>query len=398
VHKIDVATTPGVLEGRNAINETNQKVLARKLKGESWIDPRSIKVIERTVIPVIKVSTKDKRSRVLQLDISFDGPNHHGLEAIQLVTETIEEFPVCRPLMLVMKQFLLDRGLLTAYTGGMSSYGLFLMLSRYLQEQAIGSWTDCGSLLMGFLDFYGNNFDARQTGISVRNRQYFSRPYYSYQTQQFEQPIWNAPHLSPSASEMAGGDEFPDLSRRHSFADSALRNASGVGGGVSGVSSTVSGMGVPPALGSATSAMKKSPKMHASKKPPRIQTRRSSSHHSLHADYPLDTHAQKRSDQLVVPQQDVPPSAPISRPYTFDPLMMEDPLNPANNIGRNTFRIFQVLRAFSDAHRALVASLEWDMNSITEVNGDNDYPLLKSLLHNEDVFFESESGLSMQPN
>lgn len=37
VHKIDVATTPGVLEGRNAINETNQTVLARKLKGESWI-------------------------------------------------------------------------------------------------------------------------------------------------------------------------------------------------------------------------------------------------------------------------------------------------------------------------------------------------------------------------
>ena len=121
-----------------------------------YTDPRSIKVIERTAIPVIKVSTKDKRSRVIQLDISFDGPNHHGLEAIDLVTQTIREYPVCRPLMLVLKQFLLDRGLLTAYTGGLSSYGLFLMLSRYLQEQTIGSWTDCGSLLIGFLDFYGN--------------------------------------------------------------------------------------------------------------------------------------------------------------------------------------------------------------------------------------------------
>ena len=238
----------------------------------------------------------------------------------------------------------------------------------------------------------------RQTGIRVRNRQYFSRPYYSHHTQQFEQPMWNAPHLSPSASEMAGGDEFPDLSRRHSFAESALRNASGVGGGVSGVSSTVSGVGVPPALGSATSAMKKSPKMHASKKPPRIETRRSSSHHSLHRRGPI---RHSRAKALGPTRSDPtarPPSAPISRPYTFDPLMMEDPLNPANNIGRNTFRIYQVLRAFSDAHRALVASLEWDMNSITEMNGDNDYPLLKSLLHNEDVFFESESGLSMQPN
>ena len=75
--------------------------------------------------------------------------------------------------------------------------------------------------------------------------------------------------------------------------------------------------------------------------------------------------------------------------------MCEDPLNPTNNIGRNTFRIFQVLRAFSDAHRALVASLEWDMN----LNDEDDFPLLKSLLQNEDnFFFESESNLSLQPN
>lgn len=361
-----------------------------------FADPRSIKVIERTAIPVIKVSTKDKRSRVLQLDISFDGPNHHGLEAIELVTDTIEEFPVCRPLMLVMKQFLLDRGLLTAYTGGMSSYGLFLMLSRYLQEQAIGSWNDCGSLLMGFLDFYGNNFDARQTGISVRNRQYFARPYYSDQMGQFEQRMWNAPHLSPAVSQMVG-DEFPDLSRRHSFTESALRNASGIGGGLSGISATTGGVGVSAAMSVAAGAIKKSPKMHASQKPPRIQTKRSSSHHSLQNEYPLDTHTQKPTDQHL-PQQQAPPPTPISRPYTFDPLMMEDPLNPANNIGRNTFRIFQVLRSFSDAHRALVASLEWDMNSIAEMNDDNDYPLLKSLLHNEDVFFESESAPGMQPN
>lgn len=37
VHKNAPATAPGDLEGRNAINETNQKVLARKLKTESWL-------------------------------------------------------------------------------------------------------------------------------------------------------------------------------------------------------------------------------------------------------------------------------------------------------------------------------------------------------------------------
>ena len=42
--------------------------------------------------------------------------------------------------------------------GGISSYGLSLMVARYLQEQSSGA--DVGSLLMGFLDFYGNHVCA----------------------------------------------------------------------------------------------------------------------------------------------------------------------------------------------------------------------------------------------
>jgi hypothetical protein len=37
VNKNAPAVAPGDLEGRNAIMETNQKVLARKLKSESWL-------------------------------------------------------------------------------------------------------------------------------------------------------------------------------------------------------------------------------------------------------------------------------------------------------------------------------------------------------------------------
>ena len=61
-----------------------------------------------------------------------------------------------RPLVLVLKSFLDDKNLLSAYKGGLSSYCLFLMTARYLQEQT-SSWGDCGALLMGFLDFYGNH-------------------------------------------------------------------------------------------------------------------------------------------------------------------------------------------------------------------------------------------------
>ncbi len=80
-------------------------------------------------------------------------------------------------------------------------------------------------------------------------------------------------------------------------------------------------------------------------------------------------------------------SAP-NRPFTFDPLFVEDPTSPGNNVGRNSFRINQVQRAFSDAHRALVASLEWDMDMNSGMEFQEDaYPLLKCLLQNEESYY-----------
>jgi hypothetical protein len=62
-------------------------------------------------------------------------------------------------------------------------------------------------------------------------------------------------------------------------------------------------------------------------------------------------------------------------------------LGVCNNMGRNAFRIFQVQHAFSDAHQALVASLEWDIhNSSHNLNGGGggEYPLSNCLLQSED--------------
>ena len=346
VHKNAPAVAPGVLEGRNAINETSQKLLARKLKGESWIDPRSMKLIERTVVPVIKVATKDTRARTVQLDISFDSTEHHGLEAVVMVKQIMEDLPMIRPLVLVLKQFLLDRALLTAYTGGLSSYCLFLMVARYLQEQP-SSWVDCGSLLMGFLDFYGNCFDPRCTGISVGRRQYFTRPNYAAtQGQAAGQHMWAgvspSPAVIPSPASAARGNT--DFYRRNSFGEN--RSVDGLRG----------------ATGS-----------------PHIKSPRFQSHGGA-----------RYGTRMPPPAVHVPVEVPMDHamPFTFDPLFVDDPLSYGNNVGRNAFRIFQVQRAFSDAHRALVASLEWDIQSTGDLHENNDYPLLKCLLQSEDVFYE----------
>jgi Cid1 family poly A polymerase len=108
------------------------------------------------------------------MDISFEGQRHNGQAANRLVQSLIDEHPALRPLVLVLKQFLKERGLCVSYTGGLSSYALVLLVARYLQEQASHAM-DAGSLLWGFLDFFGNVFDPRTTGISVSRSCYFSR-------------------------------------------------------------------------------------------------------------------------------------------------------------------------------------------------------------------------------
>jgi DNA polymerase sigma len=348
VHKKVLALAPGVLEGRNAINETSQKLLARELKGESWIDPRSIKLIERTVVPVIKVSTKDTRARMIQLDISFDSPEHHGLEANQMVARILEELPLIRPLMLVLKQFLLDRGLLTAYSGGLSSYCLFLMVARYLQEQPPSSG-DCGSLLMGFLDFYGNCFDPRVTGISVRSRRYFARA--NHVVAGYEaagQLMWtHQPHQQHVLTDLPVIVDNPkDFQRHNSFGDT---------GSVDGNRRKQHSFPAAPAHRFV---------------PRNVPPRRNEMDH--HNPVPGTTAGPSSFDHV--------------RPFTFDPLFVEDPLSSGNNVGRNAFRINQVQRAFSDAHRALVASLEWDIHSSAD-GVQVDYPLLKCLLHGDDIHY-----------
>ena len=179
-----------------------------------------------------------------------------------------------RPLVLVLKQFLLDRGLLTAYTGGLSSYCLFLMVTRYCQEQS-PSWCDCGSLLMGLLDFYGNFFDPRTTGISVAKRQYFSRSQVIQPTQPFSTQFFSEDQWSVSSQQ-----QFTELTRRNSFSDRSFGS-----GGKAGVPS------------------------------PRFQmlNRQFSHQGSFHAHAP----------QSQVHSPHPPKTYSSGKPYTFDPIWVE---------------------------------------------------------------------------
>jgi DNA polymerase sigma len=274
--------TPGPLEGRNAIKQTWQKELARCLASQVWVG--AMQSISHTAVPVIKLTTRRQggqrkredyegvatasaaRDRLsppvspswggslpaVHVDISFEDQMHNGQASNELLLSLIDEFPALRPLVLVLKQFLKERGLCVSYTGGLTSYAVVLMVARYLQEQA--THLDAGSLLLGFLDFYGNTFDPRSTGISVARCCYFSR-------------------LSP----------------------------------------------LPPAPG---------PRMY----------------------YPSDAVARRAYR--------VSEGGNMALPYQFDPLYIEDPLAAENNVGRNCFRIWQIKRAWSEAHSGLLSAMD----------------------------------------
>jgi hypothetical protein len=182
-------------------------------------------------------------------------------------------------------------------------------------------------------------FDPRTTGISVKHRLYFQRPNYAtFRNQPTRQTLWNPvaqPHPSRS------GSVIPSQ-RRNSFNDKG---------------STDVYRGIPPRF---TPAGNFTPSN-------------------------VGAHGINHAGADAVHEQSV---FDHGMPYTFDPLFVEDPLSETNNVGRNAFRIFQVQRAFSDAHRALVAALEWDIQSDGDLQESSEYPLLKCLLQSEDTIFD----------
>lgn len=276
----DIADEPGPLEGRNAIKMTWQQNLAEALRFAEWIDGDTVKTIH-TPMPIIKLSTLDPMH--LQLDISFKTEQHNGLATNKLVAALRKQHLALTPLLLILKKFLADRGLGYSYSGGLSSYGLLLLVVVYLQNgnpapappprqhgtrlrsSSHGQFTPdytisahLGYLLLGFLNFYGRHFDPAAMGVSLAK------------------------------------GIFPRKSENYlSFASADTESLPG----------------------------------------------RTSSFHVRESR--LGSHLSMRG------QAEAASSSVDS--HRFDPIFIDDPLCPGNNVGRNCFRIAPIQRAFTDA-------------------------------------------------
>ena len=71
----------------------------------------------------------------------------------------------------------------------------------------------------------------------------------------------------------------------------------------------------------------------------------------------------------------LPPAHRTTAKFWFDPLYIEDPLRPSNNVGRNCFRIYAIQQEFSKAQQ-LCAKHELNPES----HESPEYPILSRLL------------------
>ena len=134
------------------------QVIAAGLEKEDWVG--NLMMITTSNMPVIKFySILNKNGIVYKFpfDVSIDPGttpdipgythSHTGVPAREMITHFLGVMPEFRAMMLVLKQLLRERGLNDTYRGGLSSYGLALMVTRFLQpfypnllDGAKGSW------------------------------------------------------------------------------------------------------------------------------------------------------------------------------------------------------------------------------------------------------------------
>ncbi|XP_041078013.1 terminal nucleotidyltransferase 4B-like [Polyodon spathula] len=142
--------------------------LEQALRKHNIADENSVKVLDKATVPIIKLT--DSYTEV-KVDISFNVQN--GVKAAQLIKEFKEKYPVLPYLVLVLKQFLLQRDLNEVFTGGIGSYSLFLMAVSFLQlhyrEDASSPNANVGVLLIEFFELYGRHFNYLKTGIRIKD-------------------------------------------------------------------------------------------------------------------------------------------------------------------------------------------------------------------------------------
>ncbi|XP_058445784.1 non-canonical poly(A) RNA polymerase protein Trf4-1-like [Malaya genurostris] len=143
------------------------RTLEIELINRGIAESMSVRVLDKASVPIVKLTDRETQVKV---DISFNMQS--GVQSAELIKDFKRKYPVLAKLVLVLKQFLLQRDLNEVFTGGISSYSLILMCISFLQlhpRANLNQTTNLGVLLLEFLELYGRKFNYMKTGISVKS-------------------------------------------------------------------------------------------------------------------------------------------------------------------------------------------------------------------------------------
>ena len=122
-----------VLVNKSGVSDPN---ILKKVWSLIQLQPwkKSCILIENTSIPILKIVTTESLLNY-HIDISVQDSKHFGLKCVELVKMYIKEYDVLKPIVISLKNILKCAGLNDPYKGGLSSYGLTLLVVSYLQNQ-----------------------------------------------------------------------------------------------------------------------------------------------------------------------------------------------------------------------------------------------------------------------
>ncbi len=154
-----------VITGKTGSLVTDTNIL-RKLSGLIQMQPwkKSNLLIENTNVPLLKIVASDNFLNY-HIDISLQDSKHFGLKCVELVKIFLKEYEALEPLTIALKNLLKCAGLNDPYKGGLSSYGLILIIVSFFQSQQDQGKPlskenyNLGRLFMEFLYHYGVIFD-----------------------------------------------------------------------------------------------------------------------------------------------------------------------------------------------------------------------------------------------
>ena len=119
----------------------------------------STQVIAHSKVPIVKITTTPEFGELhsllfivlgpqcspgsFSMDISIAVDNNNGLLAIPRVKHYLQDMPALRPLILVVKNYLVLHDLNSAATSGLSSYSVICMCINFLQVRHFLAILEC---------------------------------------------------------------------------------------------------------------------------------------------------------------------------------------------------------------------------------------------------------------